>query len=281
VITRQLTWLPEASRGLLRGLYRVDRTATDREGRIHLLAVLEREAAAAHLGRLAFEQRGKAKAALNDCRRQLQAGELASARSQIALIEGQIGQIRTLLAAARAAVGDQARPAPFPEEQEAAELKARISEGEARRRTVLVHVLRIVDGTLTGDLTTSFRTVVSQRGLRVAHGNLSEGQVNAALEGTTRPLAEMARTQGAGYVVVGRVAARFSSEDMGQFFAWASGQIRLIETTSGRTVADLSYDHIKGGHISRGQACDQAISNAVSKLATELQQKLDALQQKP
>jgi hypothetical protein len=39
-ITRQLTWLPAGSRDLLRGLYRVDRTATDRDGRVHLLAVL-------------------------------------------------------------------------------------------------------------------------------------------------------------------------------------------------------------------------------------------------
>jgi hypothetical protein len=276
-ITRQLTWLPPGSRDLLRGLYRVDRTATDRDGRVHLLAVLEREAAAAHLQRVAVEKRAALKGTLNDCRRKLEAGELGGARKCVGGADQQVQLVRQLLAASKAAVGDPARPQPFPEEKEAAELTAKVSESAARGRTVLLHVLRVVDGQLTGDLDAEFRTVVSGSGFRLADGSVNTSQVNGALEGNTKALADAGRAAGAGYVVVGRVAARFSSEEMGQYFAWARGQVRVVETTSGRTVADLSYDKIKGGHVSRQQACERAIEHAVSRLQAELNRKLAAL----
>jgi len=46
---------------------------------------------------------------------------------------------------------------------------------------------------------------------------------------------------------------------------------------AGKTVAELSHDQIKGGHITRAQACERAIDNAVARLTGALKQKLAGL----
>ena len=276
-ITRQLTWLPARQQGVLEGLYRVDRAITDRDGRVHLLAVLERQAAADHLRRLAGERRVHVKATLTTCERRLQAGEAKQASACIEPAQAELEQIRELLAASRAAVGDPPDRAPFPEEEQASALARKIADAGTRGRVVLLRVERVVDGKPAGSLDAEFGQVVSERGFRLADGTLTRGQVEDLLSGRVKQVAEGVRAAGAGYIIVGRVKARFSSEDSGQFFAWASGQLRVIETTSGKTVAELSHDQIKGGHISREQACERAIDNAVSQLQSALKQKLATL----
>jgi len=276
-ITRQLTWLPARKREVLQGLYRVDRTITDHHGTVHLLALLERQAAAEHLDRLAREQRAELMTTLTRCERRLQAGEAAQAKTCIAPVEGQLEQIRELLAAARAAVGDPPREASFPEQTRARALAGRLSDAGTRSRVVLLRIQRIIDGQPSGNLDAAFGAAISEQGFRLADGTLTPEQVEALLSGRTRAVVEGARAAGAGYIVVGRIKARFSSEDSGQFFAWASGDVRLIETTAGKTVAELSHDQIKGGHITRAQACERAIDNAVARLTGALKQKLAGL----
>lgn len=281
-ITRQLTWLPDDAsdsglREMLVGMYRVDRSVTDAEGNVHVLAVLEREAASAHLLKEATERRAKVRGTLEKCEQQMKAGEVLQARACLNQAHLQVKQISDLRAASRAVVGDLARPSPFAEEQRAAALEKQLGNSEARRRSVLVHVLRIVDGSRAGTLNDAFRRIISTRGMRLASGTVPDKHVGAALDGVTDQLAELGKSLGAGYVVVGKVAARFSSEESGQYFAWASGKLRVIETTAGRTVGDLVYDKIKGGHISREQACDKAIDNVVTRLGRELQRKLATL----
>ena len=86
-----------------------------------------------------------------------------------------------------------------------------------------------------------------------------------------------AREAGAGYAVVGQVKGRFSSEEGGQFFAWARGQLRVIETAAGKIVGELSHEQIKGGHVSRKQACERAVDNAAAQLSAALKAKLAEL----
>ena len=277
-ISRQLTWLPEKRRGVLEGQYRVDRVVTDRDGRLHLLAVLERQGAAAHLVRVARERRAELQVVLGDCTRRLEAGQLEQARGCMAPVDGRLKQIRDLLAASRAALGDPPRAEPFAEEQEARELVRRLGDAKIRGKVVLVHVLRVVDGSVTGDLNAEFGRVVSEQGFRrLSGGAVSQRVLEQALAGKTLAITKVGREAGAGYVVAGRVKARFTSEESGQYFAWARGQLHLIETTAGKIVAELSNEQIKGGHLTRQQACDKAIANAVARLKAELGRKLSAL----
>lgn len=278
-ITRQLTWLPEGSRHLLQGMYRVDKNLPDSRGRIHVLAVLEREAAAAHLRKLASERQGSLKVALDVCERLIKDGDVPRTRACLAeRVESKVVAVRQLLAASRAAVGDPARPTPFAGEKRAADLARRVKAGEVRGRSVLVHVISVVDGKQRGDLNAAFGRVVTTRGLKLASGaTVLPLQVELALKDNTADIAKTGKLAGAGYAVVGKVEAKFSSEDSGQFFAWARGRIRLLETTAGKAVADFSYDQIKGGHISRQQACERALQNAVAKLTRDLDSKLAGL----
>jgi len=276
-ITRQVTWLPEKRRGVLEGLYRVDRVITDRSGELHLLAVLERQAAADHLQRLSGERRAELKVTLADCARRLEAGQLKQARSCVSPVEGKLEQIRELLAASRAALGDPPRAQPFPEEDEARKLSARLGDAKTRGGVVLVYVLREVDGSVTGDLNAELGQVVSRQGLRLAGATVPQRVLEQALTGSTEGIAAIGRKAGAGYVVAGQVKARFSSEESGQFFAWARGELKVIETTAGKTVAELSNEQIKGGHVTRQQACDRAIDNAVARLKDQLKRELSKL----
>lgn len=277
-ITRQLTWLPDQSRDLLVGMYRVDRTSPDKEGRIHVLAVLEREAASAHLLKLAKEGQDALKVALAGCETLVKDGDVPRAKTCLAeRVSPGVERVRALLAASRAAVGDMARPAPFDEEQRAEELQKSIGASEVRGRSVLVSTQAVVDGKRQGSLDAEFSQSVASAGLKLAAGTLVPVQIMAALEGSTDEVARLGREAGAGYVVLGSVEAKYSSEDSGQFFAWATGRVRVIETTAGKAVADLSYDKIKGGHISRQQACEKALHNAVDKLKRDLQLKLRGL----
>jgi hypothetical protein len=277
-ITRQLTWLPDGSRHLLHGMYRVDRNVPDDDGRIHVLAVLEREAASAHLNKLSKEQRANLSTSLSGCEALVKDGDLPRAKScYTQRVAPGVERVRVLLAAARAAVGDLARPAPFPELARADALKRQIGASEVRGRSVMVGVVSVVDGKQQGDLNAEFSRSVASAGLKLAAGGILPLTVKLAVEGNTSDAAKVAKDAGAGYAVVGLVEAKFSSEESGQFFAWASGRVRVIETTSSKVVADLSYDKIKGGHISRQQACDRALSNAVIKLKADLRLKLVAL----
>jgi hypothetical protein len=276
-ITRQLTWLPTGSQGLLRGMYRVDRSATDSEGSVHVLAVLEREAASAHLRKLCRDVEASASLRLVACRKQLRAGEVAAAQACLAAATEEVTKARDLMAASRAAVGDQSRRTFLAAEEEASALAKELSTSQATRRSVLVRVLKKIDGRASGDLDAEFAAVCTNAGLKRASGVLSAARVSEALGGSTDGLLGVARTAGAGYVLVGEIAAQFSSEDSGQFFSFAVGSLRLIETTGGRSVAEISCKDVKGGHISRRQANEKAVGEATAQLKRELQAKLATL----
>jgi hypothetical protein len=276
-LTRQLTWLPSGSQGLLRGMYRVDRSATDTEGNVHVLAVLEREAAAAHLRKLCRDAEASASIRLVACRTQLRAGEVSAAQACLAAATEEVTKARDLLAASRAAVGDLSRRSFLAAEEEANALAKELSTSQATRRSVLVRVLKRIDGRISGDLDAEFAAVCTNAGLKRTSGVLSAARVGEALGGSTDGLLGVARAAGAGYVLIGEMAAQFSSEDSGQFFSFAVGSLRLIETTGGRSVAELSCKDVKGGHISRRQASDKAIGEAAAQLKRELQSKLASL----
>ncbi len=275
-ITRQLTWLPSSSsRDVLRGLYRVDRSATDSSGEVHVLAVLEREAAASHLRRLRDEQRATLRLSLISCREKVNTADREGARRCVRDLSALVVQARDLHVAARAALGDEVRATPLPEEGQVKALTLRFGSAETMGKSMLVRVVKVTGGRRLGDLTPTFQTVVSEAGRKLASGSINTRQVIQALAGNTRGVAAAGKRAGAGYVLVGRVRATFSGSEMGQYFAHAGARLKVIETVSGRTVKELSSDNVKGGHISRRQALDKAVSNAVKELTPKLRQWLN------
>jgi hypothetical protein len=277
-ITRQLTWLPKDGRAMLEGLYRVDRVMVDDEGQVHVLAVLERQAAADHLKQVVEKERAGLATLIKRCERHLDAGQLKTARSCAEPVKGNVKKVRDLSSAAQAAVGDSPRPAAFPEQAWATKLSSRLDQAGARSKVLLVRVLRVIDGRQAGNLDVQFGRVATRRGYRLADGRLSRQQVEGALSGeTAAAVAEVGRKSGAGLVVLGQVVGRFSSEESGQFFAWARGQLRILETTAGKVVGELSHEQIKGGHVSRKQACERAVDNAATQLESALSAKLSEL----
>jgi len=278
-ITRQLTWLPKSGRHMLEGLYRVDRALSDRDGQVHVLAVLERQAAADHLATVVRKRRAKLAGTLQGCSRRLKRGELKQARRCMEPVKGELSQIGELTAGAQAAVGDSPRRAEIPEERLAKELGAQLAAADSRSKVMLVRVLRVIDGQPAGNLDVRFGRVVTTGGYQVVDGRITHHQIEAVLArgGGARAVAEAARTAGAGYAVVGQITARFSSEEGGQYFAWARGQLRVIETAAGKIVGELSHEQIKGGHVSRKQACERAVDNAATALQAVLKAKLAEL----
>jgi len=268
-ITRQLTWLPAGSQDLLRGMYRIERSATDEGGQVQALATLERDAANSHLRRLAREAEQAAAGRLPECEKSLGAGELDAAERCLAQGAAELARAADLFAAARAAVGDQALRAPLEPEARYAELRRRVSSSRTDRGSVMVAVQRVIDGRAAGDLSGEFARVVTDSGLKRADGTA------ASLSGAA--LLKAARQAGAGYVIVGKVQGRFSSEDSGQYFSFAEGALRLLETVSGKVLAELSCSDVKGGHISREKATEKAVREAVSQLGAQLGGKLRAL----
>jgi hypothetical protein len=276
-ITRQLTWLPKDGRSMLKGLYRVDRVMTDDEGQVHALAVLERQAAADHLRQVLEKERAALAALVTRCERHLDSGQLKAARSCAAPVKDAVKKVRALARAAPAAVGDTPRRSALPEERAAEKLSSRLDQAGSRSKVLLVRVVRVIDGQQAGNLDVQFGRVATRGGYRLADGRLSRQQLDSALSGRTAAAAEAGRKAGAGLVVVGRVVGRFSSEEGGQFFAWARGRLRIVETTAGKVVGELSHEQIKGGHLSRKQACERAVDNAVTRLETALSAKLAGL----
>jgi hypothetical protein len=278
-ISRQLTWLPGGSRHLLAGRYRVDRTGTDRDGRVHVLAVLEREDASRHLARLRDRRTEELRAALPGCEHKLADGNLEAARACVAGAQKLAADARTLHAASRAAVGDPAPSTVLPGEGRLERLAHRLGQAEDRLRSVLVRVLGLVDGKLT-DLDSPFQQVVTGAGRKLSAGTLSAAEVRGAMNGSTSELATLGRERGAGLLVLGIVEARYSGAEMGQHFAFADGRLKLVETIGGGTLAELAARRIKGGHISRAQACQRAADNAVRALGGLLRGKLQKQDQK-
>ena len=269
-ITKQLTWLPTGAPDLLVGLYRVDRTATDTEGNVHVLAVLEREDAGNHCRRLRDESRRTMGKDLTRCRLLLDAGETTEARECLADASRLLYRARTLHKASYSAVGDPAPAFVSHNSGDLQRLKDRISAASTRKRSVLIQVHKIVDGRYLGDINPEIAKVVSASGLKIASGTIARRQVDRALAGSTSAISAEGKKTGAGYIVVGKVDARFIGSEMGQYFATGNARLKVIETEGGRTMAELNSGTIKGGHISRDKALLRAAENAIKAVNVKL-----------
>ena len=195
--------------------------------------------------------------------------DLSGARVCLEGLETPLREARDVHLASRAMEGDSSR-SPMPAEGRIEALKGRLHKAEANRKSMLVQVFRTVDGKAAGDLNAGLQAVVSGGGLKLASGAVSAGQVKQALAGNTSAVALAATGAGAGYVLVGRVDVKYAGSEMGQYFAFAAGQVKVVDTVCGRTVLQLTLPRTKGGHISRRQACDKAASNALSALTARL-----------
>jgi hypothetical protein len=276
-ITRQLTWLPSGSQDMLRGMYRVEQQAADSSGTLHVLAALERESAAATLRKLSREADSQATAELAKCRHGFAAGELEQAKVCLEGANQRVARARDLLTAARAAVGDEDRRSTLDAEAAAAHLAQKLALAQTRRRSALLHVVREMDGAADGDLDGEFSALLSDRGLRRVSAEISTAAVQRALAGSPGAVLQAAKHAGAGFAIVGRVQARFRSEDTGQYFSMAQGAIQVIETIGGRILAEVSCSDVKGGHISRQQANERAVRAAVTELKSRLRAALEGM----
>ena len=269
-ITRQLTWLPAGLESAMEGLYRVDRSATDSEGKVHVLAVLHREACADYLRKMREDRRRRLQKHIDGCEKKVSVGERAAARSCLGSTRRELAVASALNAAIYASVGDPAPTSALPEQRSLASLVKRFEALDMTGKTVLLHLLRTVDRRVTGNLNASASEVLSGSGLKLISTPLRNRAVKKALSGDAARVAKMGRKRGAGYVIVGEVRARFLNSDMGQYFASGSGEIKVIETVNGRVVDEMTVDGIKGGHISRKQACAKAIDKAAEQLLEKL-----------
>jgi len=270
-ITRQLTWLPSDAQDILIGLYRIDRTATDSEGAIHVLAVLDREAASHHLRRLRDENRQNLGKEIEGCRQYLNAGEPGEARDCFELCSRQIRRVISLHKASYSAVSDPSPTYNLKEIKDLQSIKERLSAMMTRKRSALVHVLRVSNQRHMGDFNPMFQEVLSSGGLKLASGAISRKLVHEALEGTTDRISEKGKKAGAGYLVVGQVKTKFTGSEMGQYFATSTARLIVLETEGGRILKEMTSGMIKGGHVSRMQACNKASEKAVRVLKRKLE----------
>lgn len=277
-ITRQLTWLPTGSQDMLKGLYRVDRTEADNAGGIHVLAVLEREAAASYLRKMAQEKEAKVKLQLALCKKQLKTGEVQAAQACLSEVNMELERARDLFAASRTALGDALGSSVMPIEDEAAQLAGQISASQTHRRSAILRIVKEIDGKVAGDVDAQFAPILSEHDLKRVTAEISSEQIKKVLAGSSsNDLLSTARSADAGYIIVGLVKSQFVSEDNGQYFSRADGMLRIIETTGGRTVAEISTLGIKGGHVTKNQANEKAINGVMQELKGKLATKLDEL----
>ena len=136
-------------------------------------------------------------------------------------------------------------------------------------------MLWTVDQRGRGNLNPKFQEVISAAGLKIVSRKIRDHFVLQALGGNTEKVSAISIAAGAGIAIAGKVNVRFIGSELGQYFAEATARLVVIDTESGRTLADLNPGPIKGGHISRDnanlRATDKAIQAAKVKLARVLQ----------
>jgi len=216
---------------------------------------------------------------LPECRRAVAAGELDSARRCIEQGQGELARAGQLINASRAAVGDTARKSSLEGEESYSELAQRVSAGRLSRRSAMLQVWATLEAEAAAeeDLSSEFSPLLTDRGLKRVAGHVSVRTVQDALTDQVDSLAGSAGRAGAGYAVVGRIKARFVAEESGQFFSMADGAIRVVETTGRRVLFEVSCHDVKGGHITRRQANQKAVREAVRQLREQLGERLRAL----
>jgi|GEM_PF-6387619 hypothetical protein len=269
-IRGQLKWLPRGADHLLRGLYRVARSGTDNNGRVHVLAVLDREMTGAHLGKLAKQADGAADAQIDRCVRLYKASELAGAKSCARKTGPMIRRARDLYTAARAAVGDPATTIRIPAADRLAKLRSDLSDSQARRRWVMIQVIDKLGGNRPQHNITPYTAAATGAGWKVVGAMASIGEIKRALASSAEDLIQTARLKRAGLLLVGKVKASFSGEEDGFFYAQASGRLRLYNVVSGRILSELTVPGLKAGHISRGKAVNKAANQVRQRLKRKL-----------
>lgn len=269
-IRGQLNWLPPGADHLLRGLYRVARSGTDRAGQVHVLAVLDREMTSAHLAKLAKQAEGKADGEIDRCERLYKASELAGAKQCAQQLEPMIGRARDLYTAARAAVGDPATTIRIPSADRLAKLRTDLSDSKARRRWLMIQVVDQLDRGRLQHNGTPYAAAATDAGWKVVGALASVGEVDRALSSSADDLVQTARMKRAGLLLVGKVESSFAGEEDGFFYARATGRLRLYNVVSGRVLSELMVPELKAGHIARGKAVQKAAAQVRGKLRQKL-----------
>jgi len=109
-IGEQLQWLPEGAESLLRELYRMDRTAISQDGKVHALAILDREAAAAQLRKVAQQLQGEVKVRLVTCQKHLRSGAVETSQDCMEEANKQLAKARDLFSASQTILGGKNSP---------------------------------------------------------------------------------------------------------------------------------------------------------------------------
>ncbi len=276
-IIAQLPTLSSESQGILKDRCRVDRSSTDAAGTTHVLATLDRQETSTYVMSRARSESAKISEALKGCAAQLSAGDVTQARDCLQPLQEQLKAAHQIFLAGRAVVGDQETTRRLPVAAEIDALAQKLQGDQISRRNVMLNILQFIDDKPAGDLNTELAPLLASAGLKRVPGKILRSTVKQALEGDTARALELARSAGAGILVIGAVHAHFKSSLQGQFFSMGKGVIQVIETKAGRVLNELSSPELKGGHISRDNASKRAIQNVAKQLKRPLSSALNNL----
>lgn len=273
-ITQQLNFLPPGSTEMLRGLYRVDSSRTDRQGRIHVLATLNREQASVYLRKQAREEGSALTSSIAACKNQVKAGQIAQASVCIEVVRQKASRVRDLIGAAAAAVGDKSTSTTLPEERQLEELAGELASSKSLGQVILVGVLKIVDGKNQGDFNSECNSTITTSGWKIASGPLAEAQINKILADPPADLAPTLKSQGAAYAFAGKVTITYLGKVKKKFVAKAKGLAKLLDTANGKIVAELTPAEVTGQGANRQEALNKATADLLVRLQAELSVKL-------
>jgi hypothetical protein len=282
-ITDKLAALPESRQRLLRGLYRIDYLSTGTDGRVHVLAVVDREAASAILRKRARHRRWDLAKTLDRCGQLLEERQRRRAQQCLAWARQLEQEITDLRVASRAVVDQQPPDVAMPESRRLPQLAERVQAQEEQEVTegrppsVLVHIERYDDGERRGTANEAFVGLLRSEGLRVKERPVSRGLMEDALGERPEVVADVARAAGASYALIGRVERRrTTTEHEEERYALASGTLRLIDASTGQVLAEVARGKIRGGDTADLRSPAQAFAGTMQELKRRLSRQLEA-----
>lgn len=262
-IAHQLGWLPASSQTILQGI-RVERSVPDSQGNIHLLATLEREFVARELRRLAQEKQTQLHRDMPLCESRILAGEMHESRQCLQQLKAKLDLTRDLLAAAQTALGEPERAIVLSEIDTWNKLNAVFHKQCLEGRTVMLGVFRAPGE--TPDITETLSRSVTQSGMKLLPVLFESHDVERFFAGDPSAILKRLRQEGVGYAVLGHIRSQFSEALQGQFFSMASGVLRVLRTTDGKILKEMSLENVKGGHLSKQKATEKATQHLAERL---------------
>ncbi len=159
------------------------------------------------------------------------------------------------------------------------ELAKVIERRDAVHRTMALHVACTLDDQpiTCEDMDGALVRFATDMGFQTKRA-FADAEALAALAAGKPGVAEsLGKAAGTRFVLVGVIRARHSSEAAGIFHARAEGTLKIIDATTGKSVAAVDLPSIKGAHLNRDAAARKAIGKLKKKAVIELRKMLRRL----